>query len=173
MDILWATLGEGGLLLAPALLGWGVHQPLIFASLGPTAYELVEQPQIRSAKTYNVIVGDLIGLGEGFLALSVLNAWSGPNVLATGNVSSVRLGAAIIAVILTTFFTLVLKAGQSAALATTLLVSLGSVQTKQDALAIIAGVLLIAALGEPIRRFRVKHTSLRPVLEKLGRGKHH
>jgi HPP family len=167
-DLLWATLGEGGLLLVPALLGWGLHMPLIFASLGPTAYELVEQPQIRSARTYNVIVGHLVGLGAGFLSVFVLNAWLQPNVLATGDVTSARLGAAIISVTLTTFLTLLLKAGQPAALATTLLVSLGAMQTKRDALAIIAGVLLVTALGEPIRRFRLKHSALRPVLEKFG-----
>jgi hypothetical protein len=167
-DLLWATLGEGGLLLVPALLGWGLHQPLIFASLGPTAYELVEQPQIRSARAYNVVVGHMVGLGAGFLSVFVLNAWSEPNVLATGIVSSGRLGAAIIAVTLTTFFTLLLRAGQPAALATTLLVSLGSMQTKRDAVAIIAGILVVTALGEPIRRFRLKHSVLRPVLEKRG-----
>jgi hypothetical protein len=90
----------------PALLGWGLHQPLIFASLGPTAYELVEQPQIRSARVYNVIVGHLIGLGAGFLSVFVLNAWSEPNVLAHGDVTSARLAAAIISVTLTTFLTL-------------------------------------------------------------------
>jgi hypothetical protein len=167
-DLLWATLGEGGLLLVPALLGWAVHQPLIFASLGPTAYELVEQPQIRSARIYNIVVGHFLGLAAGFLAVFVMNAWAAPNVLATGQVTTERLGAAIIAVALTTFLTLLLKAGQPAALATTLLVSLGSMQTQRDALAIIAGVLVITALGEPIRRFRLKHTALRPVLEKHG-----
>ena len=49
-DLLWATLGEGGLVLALAAIGWAARQPLIFASLGPTAYELVEQPQVRSAR---------------------------------------------------------------------------------------------------------------------------
>ena len=44
-DLLWATLGEGGLILVLGAIGWATKQPLIFASLGPTAYELVEQPQ--------------------------------------------------------------------------------------------------------------------------------
>jgi hypothetical protein len=49
-DLVWATLGEGGLVLALAAIGWATNQPLIFASLGPTAYELVEQPQMPSAR---------------------------------------------------------------------------------------------------------------------------
>lgn len=40
---------------------WLVKQPLIFASLRPTAYELMEQPQWRSARTYNIMVGHLLG----------------------------------------------------------------------------------------------------------------
>ena len=59
-DLFWATLGEGGLVLAMAAIGWATNQPLIFASLGPTAYELVEQPQLPSARTYNIIVGLLV-----------------------------------------------------------------------------------------------------------------
>jgi HPP family len=162
-DLFWATLGEGGLVLAMAAVGWATKQPLIFASLGPTAYELVEQPQLPSARAYNIIAGHLIGLGAGFLALYLLNAWAAPNVLATGVVSPQRVWAVAMSAALTTLVSLVLKAGQPAALATTLLVSLGAMQTPRDAMAIIAGVLLIAAIGEPLRRFRLRHTAIRPV----------
>jgi HPP family len=162
-DLFWATVGEGGLVLALAAVGWAARQPLIFASLGPTAYELVEQPQVRSARVYNIIAGHLIGLGAGFLAVYLLNAWNAPNVISTGIVSSERLWAATVAAMLTTFITLILKAGQPAALATTLLISLGSMQTLWGAIDIIAGVLIITAIGEPVRRFRLKHTEIRTV----------
>jgi hypothetical protein len=155
-DLLWATLGEGGLVLALAALGWAVRQPLIFASLGPTAYELVEQPLMRSARTYNIIVGHLIGLGAGFLSLYLMNAWGAPSVTTAHSVSLARVYSSAVAASLTTIITLLLRASQPAALATTLLVSLGLMQTRQDAIAIIAGVLIIAAIGEPLRRVRLK-----------------
>ena len=163
-DLIWATLGEGGLVLALAAIGWATKQPLIFASLGPTAYELVEQPRLPSARPYNVIVGHLIGLGSGLLAVYVLNAWSAPNVISTGIVSTSRMWATTASAALTTFTSLLLKARQPAALATTLLVSLGAMQTPRDAVAIVAGVLLIAAVGEPVRRFRLRQTQARPAL---------
>lgn len=163
-DILWATLGEGGLVCAIAAIGWATRQPLIFASLGPTAYELVELPQMRSARAYNIVVGHFVGLAAGFLALYLLNAWSAPDVLSAGIVSSQRLGAVVIAATLTTFGTLLLKASQPASLATTLLISLGAMQSRHDALVIIAGVLIITAIGEPVRRFRLRHTKLRPIV---------
>src|SRR6185312_11137105 len=43
-DSLIAPLGEAVLILIVSIIGWASHQPLIFASLGPTAYELVEKP---------------------------------------------------------------------------------------------------------------------------------
>ena len=110
-------------MLALAAIGWVTNQPLVFASLGPTAYELVEQPQLPSARAYNIIVGHLIGLGAGFLAVYLLNAWTAPNVLATGVVSATRMWAVTISAAITTLVCLVVKAGQPAALATTLLIS--------------------------------------------------
>ncbi len=167
-DLFWATLGEGGLVLLLAAIGWATKQPLIFASLGPTAYELVEQPQLRSARSYNIVVGHFVGLGAGFLAIYLLNAWTAPNVLSSGIVSPQRMWATTLAAALTTLLTLILRAGQPAALATTLLVSLGAMQTRQGAIAIIAGVLLITAIGEPIRHFRLKHTEIRKLVSKVG-----
>jgi len=40
LDTFWATLGEGSLILVMALIAWASRQPLILASLGPTACEL-------------------------------------------------------------------------------------------------------------------------------------
>jgi HPP family len=155
-ELATATLGEGALLLVIAATGWATRQPLIFASLGPTAYELVERPRDRSARTYNIIVGHLVGLGSGFLALYLMHAWNTPNVLLTGVVDPARLWAVVLAAVLTTLGTLLLRAGQPAAIATSLLVALGSMQTGRDALAIVAAVFLIAAVGQPMRHLRMK-----------------
>lgn len=166
-DMLWATAGEAGMVLAAGGVGWAVHQPLIFASLGPTIYELVEQPQLRSARTYNIVVGHLIALGSGFFALWVLNAWSAPHVLSAGFVTTPRLWAAALASALTVVSALAMKASQPAALSTALLVALGSMQTGRDAGAIIAGICLVTLIGQPVRHIRLKETQLRnPLIKK-------
>jgi hypothetical protein len=144
------------LLLVIAAAGWATSQPLIFASLGPTAYELVEKPRDRSARAYNIIVGHLVGLGSGFLALYLMNAWRAPNVAQAGLVTPERMWAAVLAAVITTLGTLLLRAGQPAAIATSLLVALGSMQTAHDAIVIAIAVLLITAIGEPLRRVRMK-----------------
>ena len=156
MELTTATVGEGALILVIAAAGWATKQPLIFASLGPTAYELVQKPKDKSSKAYNIIVGHLVGLGAGFLAVYLLNAWQEPNVPLTGVVSALRVWAVVIAAVLTTLLTLLLRAAQPAATATALLVALGSMQTKRDAVVMIIAVLLITAIGEPVRRVRMK-----------------
>jgi hypothetical protein len=73
-----------------------------------------------------------------------------------------------LAATLTTFGTLALRATQAAALVTTLLVSVAAMQTRRDAVAIVAGVLLTTLIGEPVMRFRLKHIKLRRVLADQG-----
>lgn len=167
-DLIWATLGEAGLVLVMSAISWAMNQPLIFASLGPTAYELVEQPHQKSARAYNIIVGHLIGLGAGFLAVYLLNAWNDPNVIATGVISARRVWAITLSASLTALLTLAAKAAQPASLATTLLVALGAMQTRSDALAIILGVLIITAIGEPVRRIRLKQADRSQALKKMA-----
>jgi hypothetical protein len=39
-------------------------------------------------------------------------------------------------------------------------------QTRCDAIAIVSGILIITAIGEHVRRFRLKHTEIRPAEDK-------
>lgn len=160
-DLLIAPCGEALLILVLAALGWVARWPFIFASLGPTAYEMIEQPRMKSARPYNVIAGHLAALGAGWIALLVFHARSSPSVSLAGFVAPARLNAGVLAVLLTTFITLAIRASQPAALSTALLVSLGSMQTPRDAVAIVISVLILTAIGELLRRWRagvaVKH----------------
>ncbi len=155
-DVWIAPLGEGALILTVAAIGWALKQPLVFTSLGPTAYELVEKPKSKSAKPYNIVLGHCLAVGAAHFALWVMNAYAAPKVESAGFVPSARLWAAVIAVTLTTLTTLLLKASQPASLSTTLLVSLGSMQTAWDAAMICVAVVLITLIGEPVRIWREK-----------------
>ena len=154
-DEVQAAFWEGGLLLIVGLVGLAARIPLLLASLGPTAYEQTEMPHLKSSRPYNVIIGHIAGLAAGFLAIALVHAWNAPKVLAAGQLTSARLWACVIAAALTSFVTVVLRASQPAALATTLLVALGSLQTKQDACIVVGAVLLLAVIGEPVRRLRL------------------
>jgi HPP family len=148
-----APVCEGALILAVSAAGWLTHSPLAFTSLGPTAFELIETPNRPSAKPYNVIVGHLIGVVAGFAALALTRAWFAPSV-SSGSVALPRVWAAAISALLTVLFTLLVNAQQPAALSTTLLVSLGTLQRWQDGFFIMGAVVLLVLLGEPLRRWR-------------------
>jgi hypothetical protein len=154
-DTFIAASLEAGLLLLAALLSFFLRSPLIFASLGPTIYEMVEMPSQPSARPYNVLVGHSIGLIAGVVALEATHAFAAP-ALSVHGIPLVRVLSVVIASFLTVVGTLLLKATQPAALSTTLLVALGTMETWQAILSVSCGVLLIVFVGEPIRRWRLK-----------------
>ncbi len=149
-----APLCEGALILLAALAALGTHQPLLFASLGPTAFELIEAPERRSARAWNVIAGHGIGLLAGFAALTVTHAWAAPAV-GGGVPTWPRVWAAALAAMLTVFGTLMARATQPAAISTSLLVSLGTMQSRRDVLFILGSVVLLVVAARPLRRLRV------------------
>lgn len=166
-DLAIAPLGEAFLICIAAIVGWASHQPLVFASLGPTAYELIETPQRRSAQPYSVFVGHLLGVGSGYAAIFLFGCWSVAPVSASG-VPFPRVWAAVVAVALTAFLTLLLRASQPAALSTTLLISLGLMQGPKDAGLLMGGVVLMIACGEPLRLLRLRHQKQREAEEPVS-----
>jgi CBS domain-containing membrane protein len=155
-DLLVVPFTEGRLVLVISAVAWATQQPLVFASLGPTAYELIEQPDRQSGRPYNVILGHLIGVGSAFLALAVTAAWHTPAIGAFTTIAMPRMCALLLASALTAFRTLPLGATQPAALSTSLLIASGSMQRGRDAVVITAAVLMLTAMGEPIRRWKKK-----------------
>lgn len=154
-DLIAAPALEATLILILALAGYLSRQPLIFASLGPTAFELIETPNRSSARPYNVIAGHLIAVLAAFLALWITHAWQTPSVVANP-VPLPRVLAATLAAMLTVFGTLLLRARQPAALSTTLLIATGVMQTFKDGALIMIAVVLMVIIGEPMRRLRAK-----------------
>lgn len=156
-DLIVAPPLEAALILIAALAGWLAHTPLIFASLGPTAFEMIETPDRPTARPYNIVVGNLIAVLAGFAALWLTHAWRVP-IVSSSSVPLPRVWAAALAAMLTAFGTLLVRAIQPAALATTLLISLGFMQRWQDGAVIMIAVVAMTAIGEPIRYWRLKCT---------------
>lgn len=148
-----APVLEAALILILSLAGWISHNPLIFASLGPTAFEIIETPERPSAPPYNIVAGNVIAILAAFAALWLTHAWSVPSVSAEG-VPLPRVWAGTLAAMVTVFGTLLIRATQPAALSTSLLVSLGIMQTTKDAAMILSAVVLMTLIGEPVRRLR-------------------
>lgn len=155
-DLWIAPLCEGTLILIVGLAAWLSGQVLLFASLGPTAYEQIETPDRPSARPYNVIAGHLIGILIGFAVLHFTRAWVTPGAT-SGRLSLLRIEAAALSAALTVLCTLLARAQQPAAVATTLLISLGIMQRWQDGFIMMGAVLLMTLAGEPMRRWRIRN----------------
>ncbi len=68
-NVVVAPLLEAALILTVALTGWLTHQPLVFTSLGPTAFEMIETPKRPSARPYHTLAGHTIAVLAAFAAL--------------------------------------------------------------------------------------------------------
>ena len=159
-DLLIAPLCEAALILIAGATAWALHKPLLFASLGPTAYELVETPERRTARPYNIIVGHLAGVAGALIGLFAANAWNAPGLSPTG-VPAHRVAAAVIAAALTVLFTLALKATQPAAVATSLLLALGAIRGWLAPAYVMGAVILMTLIGEPLRHWREREMFLK------------
>jgi hypothetical protein len=151
-----AAFWEGLLVIAVGATGLLTHKPLLFTSLGPTAYEQCEYPHRKSSRLWNVIVGHFVAIAAGFAAVALVHAWQAGNVTGSTSMNWPRLAASTLAVAATAGLNLMVEASQPAAFSTTLLVTLGSFQSGRGALSLAAGVLVIAFLGEIVRRHRAK-----------------
>ena len=112
-----------------------------------------------TARAWNTVVGHAGGLLAGFAAVAILGAWSAPTVLGDHRLEPVRVAAAVIAIGLTVGAGFLLRAPHPPAAATTLLVALGSIATLESALVVMGGVLIVAAVGELLRRLRMERAA--------------
>jgi hypothetical protein len=161
-EIIWAPLGGGVLMIAVGLSAWLAGMPWLIPSLGPTAYLQCENPAHPSARFYNTVVGHAIGLAAGLFAVTILQANGSPGLLIDHQIVLVRVWAAAIALALTILIGLMLKASHPPAAATTLLVALGALKTRNDFINAALGVLIVALFGEALRRTRIKSATARP-----------
>ncbi len=144
----------GALVMAViGVLGWVSGVPWLFPSLGPTIAIQAEAPDIAVARPWNVVVGHFIGALVGFAAVRVTGVISEAAVNVSHALTPARIAAAAIAVFASMALQAAAKANHPPAQATTLLIVVGALAADaHGALVLGAGVLLVALLGEPVRR---------------------
>ena len=136
-------------LMAAAALVTG--QPFIFPSLGPTAFLLFYTPHLASASPRNTVVGHLVGVVAGYVALIVFGLTASGPALAEG-VSSARVLAAALSLGLTAGFMVWLHVPHPPAGATTLIISLGILTRPSQLAVLMLAVLLLVAQAIVINR---------------------
>ncbi len=156
-DATWAPLTASALMLVVGAVGLAADQPWLYPSLGPTAFMQAEYPGHRTSHLYNTIAGHFIGLGAGVLAVKALGAGDASSVIATHHLTAIRVWAAVIAEAATILGMLLLHASHPPANSTTLMFALGAFRpVPHDILAVVAGVLILAVIGEGIRHLRLR-----------------
>jgi CBS domain-containing membrane protein len=128
------------------LAGYLLAQPLIFPSLGPTAYLFFESPMSERSSVRNTLVGHFVAIACGFVALALFGLLDDPNVLREG-VTFARVGAATFSVALAGAALVMLDASHPPAGATVLIVSLGLLDELSQAVSLAAGVVLVTVAG--------------------------
>lgn len=113
------------LVLVPGILAWVFGRPLIFPSLGPSAFALVRKEGENRAR--QVIGGHLIGVVSGLIAHHALAKGLGlPGLSLPLSPNGIHIVAsAVISMALTTALMSIARASHAPACATTLIVSLG------------------------------------------------
>ncbi len=163
-DIVWGPLAAATLIVVVGALGIATNQPLLFPSLGPTAFLQVEDPELRVARLYNTVVGHIVGIFAGLISVFLLHLSHAPSPMVTGILTTDRILASTFAVALTIALGLLLRASHPPACATTLLIALGGfAPTLQVVLIVLAGVVLIGVIGEFFRRYRLGKVKKLPI----------
>ena len=121
-------------------------QPLIFPSLGPTAFLLFYTPTAPAACPRNTIIGHAIGVGAGYLSLVVFGLTSAGPALTEG-VTWPRVGAAALSLGLTSGVMVWARVPHPPAGATTLIVSLGIITTPPQLAVLMLAVVLLVLQG--------------------------
>ena len=143
-----------GSLFAIALSGlwaWLFNEPLLFPSLGATAFLFFETPTAEVGTPRNAIIGHFVAIGAAVLSLVIFGLWNAPSVYVTG-VSPARVGAVAVSVALTGGILRLLRAAHPPAGATTIIVSSGLLAKPTQLGMVAAGVALITVAGWTLNR---------------------
>ncbi len=145
-------LANGTLSIAiVALAAAVVDEPLVFPSLGPTAYLLSVAPTARTTEPRNIVVGHLLGVVGGVAALVLFGLTDAGSAFAEG-MNLRRSGAAAVSLGLTAALMIWLDADHAPAGATTLIVSLGILTTPSQLAALMVAVVFLAYQGVAVNR---------------------
>jgi CBS-domain-containing membrane protein len=134
-----------------ALGALATGEPLVFPSLGPTAFMLFYQPTSPAACPRNVLLGHLIGIVAGYVSLVAFGLRHAEPALA-GGLTLAWVGSAAMSLALTSGAMVWLRVPHPPAGATTLIVSLGIIPRPGQLVALGAAILLLVLQALVINR---------------------
>ena len=145
--------GIGGLLIMLLSGGaaWAFDEPLLFPSLGASAFLFFETPMALVASPRNTIIGHYIGGAVAFFWLYVFDLLDQPTAIEVG-FTDARWAAVALSLAFTGLLLRLLRAAHPPAGATTVIVALGLLDTPEQMGILALGVLLVAIPAGMINR---------------------
>ena len=150
-EALYSFVASGLALGVSGFLAWLFKQPLIFPSLGPTAYLFFESPMSRRSSPRDTIIGHFVAVLAGVVSLAAFGLLGEPSILQAGPTPA-HVASGVLSVALTGGTILLLKSSHPPAGATTLIVSLGLLQTPPEITTLLIGVVVLTVAGFTINR---------------------
>ncbi len=155
IDAAWAPGVCAALVIIVGALGFWMHQPWLFAGLGPSILLIASNPGHETSRFRSIAVGHLAAIGCAYLALLLLNATGAPSLLAAATMSLPRVWASAGALAMLVVVQPQLRSYHPPAAATALLVTSGAYRmTGKTPLALMAGVLAVAIAAELLHYLR-------------------
>ena len=137
-----------GLMAAFAVI---LHSPLIFPSLGPTAFHYFSRQTAPTASPRNAIIGHFIGIVAGYFSLVVTGLTTAGPAIANG-VTWPRVIAAALSLGLTAGLMLLFHTSHAPAGATTLIISLGILTQPWQLVMLMIAIILLTLQAIAINR---------------------
>ena len=143
---IWAAVVAAVVIGVTGLVGILLHQPWLFPSLGPTIMVILETPGEPSAHPRNVLVGHVVAVAAGWIALVVTGLRAAPSAIDEG-LNGAHVVAALVSLALTVLVLQLLRMPHAPAGATTLIVGLGILKTPGELAIMVLSVLLVTLLA--------------------------
>lgn len=155
----WGNRGNAvytfvGSLIAVSISGlaaWALDEPLLFPSLGATAFLFFETPMAEVASPRNAMIGHVTAVLAALAAIAAFGLLDAPSAYEAGVVPE-RIGAVAFAVAATGGVLRLLRAAHPPAGATTIIVSSGLLDDPSQMVAVVAGVAIMTVAGVLVNR---------------------
>lgn len=162
-DSVWVPAVSGALVLVAGAMTLATGQPWLFAALGPTAVMIAASPGHSATRFHSIVLGHLCAFLCAWLAVLLVGAHDAPTIFGPHTLSAARVWASALAVAVTVLVQPSIRAYHPPAACTALLVTLGMYRiTWKSSASMMAGVLLVALVGEWFQRIRVRERLARP-----------
>jgi CBS-domain-containing membrane protein len=150
-NAIYTALGSLLTIALSGLLAWGLDEPLVFPSLGATAFLFFETPMAEVASVRNTLIGHTVGTLVAFFWLEVFGLVGDPSAITAGFTAD-RVACVALSLAFTGGILRLLRAAHPPAGATTVIVSIGLLTTVEECAILLTGVLLLSVAAWCLNR---------------------